>query len=75
MIFGEPPVDKTQPILVNQRYNFQSRYLTRLFIGHRVSKKHRDELLALAKVHKHKILCYRVWPVPWGQQVLILPTR
>ena len=73
MIFGEPPIDSSQPVLVNQRYNFQSRYLTRLFIGHRVSSQHKNEIIALAKAHEHKIRCYQVWPLPWSQRVLILP--
>ena len=73
MIFGEPPIDSSQPVLVNQRYNFQSRYLTRIFIGHRVGRQHKKKIIDFAKSHKHKIRCYKVWPLPWGQRVLMLP--
>ena len=73
MIFGDPPVDRSQPVLKSQKYHFQSSYLTGLFIGYRVSKEHRKNLLTFAKAHKYRIRCFTVFPVFWGTRVLAIP--
>lgn len=69
MIFGDPPIDADQPALVEQRYVFPADRLTGLFVGYKVSRTQREELLALARARSRPVRCYVVRPIPWGTRV------
>ena len=69
MIFGEPPIDGDQPVLIDQRYAFPADRLTGLLIGYKVNRAQREQLLALARARSHSVRCYVVRPISWGQRV------
>ena len=71
IIFGEPPIDQIQPILVDQRYYFPTEKLTGLFIGYKIKSHHKRRVLALAASRSNHVPCYTVWPAPWGTRVFV----
>ena len=71
MIFGEPPIDGNQLVLVDQRHFFPPEKLTGLFIGYKVDSGRKRQLLALASSRLNHVRCYTVWPIPWGSRVFV----
>lgn len=63
LIFGEPPIED-QPILVNQKYSFPSKFLEAVIVGNRMRAAQRARLVALAHARHPSPRCLIASPDP-----------